>query len=88
MGLYRCGTKPHPNAAKVFANWIASKEGVSTYGPIDGSAGVRTDLDSSKWVEADLVPKPGADYFDFYDFKYVTEQRQPIAKYYASLKSG
>lgn len=79
---------PHPNAAKVFANWIASKEGVSTYGAIDGSAAVRTDLDSSTWLEADLVPKPGGDYFDVYDFKYVTEQRQPIAKYYASLKTG
>src|SRR5579864_1003021 len=79
---------PHPNAAKVFANWIASKEGVSAYGPIDGSAAVRTDLDSSTWLEADLVPKPGGDYFDVYDFKYVTEQRAPIAKYYAALKTG
>lgn len=79
---------PHPNAAKVFANWIASKEGVSRYGAIDGSAAVRTDLDSSTWLAADLVPKPGTEYFDVYDFKYVTEQRQPIAKYYASLKTG
>jgi iron(III) transport system substrate-binding protein len=78
---------PHPNAAKVFANWIASKEGVSTYGAIDGSAAVRTDLDSSTWLEADLIPKPNGDYFDVYDFKYVTEQRQPIAKYYASIKT-
>jgi iron(III) transport system substrate-binding protein len=78
---------PHPNAAKVFANWIASKDGVTTYGTIDGSAAVRTDVDSSTWLEADLVPKPGGDYFDVYDYKYVTEQRQPIAKYYASLKS-
>ena len=78
---------PHPNAAKVFANWIASKEGVSTYGAIDGSAAVRTDLDSSSWLEADLIPKPNGDYFDVYDFKYVTEQRAPIAKYYASIKT-
>jgi iron(III) transport system substrate-binding protein len=79
---------PHANAAKVFANWIASKEGVAAYGAIDGSAAVRTDLDSTTWLPADLVPKPGGDYFDVYDFKYVTEQRQPIAKYYASLKTG
>jgi iron(III) transport system substrate-binding protein len=78
---------PHPNAAKVFANWIASKEGVSTYGAIDGSAAVRTDLDSSTWLSPDLIPKPNGDYFDVYDFKYVTEQRQPIAKYYASIKT-
>jgi iron(III) transport system substrate-binding protein len=79
---------PHPSAANVFANWIASREGISIYGAIDGSAAVRTDLDSSAWLAADLIPKPNGDYFDVYDFKYVTEQRQPIAKYYASLKTG
>ncbi|HEX8969032.1 MAG TPA: extracellular solute-binding protein [Chloroflexota bacterium] len=78
---------PHPNAAKVFANWIAGKEGVSVYGPIDGSAPVRTDLDASAWLDRTLIPKPGVDYFDVYDYKYVMEQRQPIAKFYASLKT-
>ena len=78
---------PHPNAAKVFANWIASKEGTAVYAAIDGSAPVRTDLDASAWLEPDLIPKPGGDYFDVYDYKYVTEQRQPIARFYASLKT-
>jgi iron(III) transport system substrate-binding protein len=78
---------PHPNAAKVFANWIASKEGVSIYGAIDGSAPVRTDVDASAWMDKDLIPKPDGDYFDVYDFKYVMEARQPIARFYASLKS-
>ena len=79
---------PHPNAAKVFANWIASKEGLSVYGPIDGSAPVRTDLDASAWLDRDLIPKPGGDYFDVYEYKYVMEQRAPISKYYASLKGS
>ena len=79
---------PHPNAAKVFANWIASKDGLSVYGPIDGSAPVRTDLDAAAWLDRDLIPKPGGDYFDVYDYKYVMEQRAPIAKYYASLKGS
>jgi iron(III) transport system substrate-binding protein len=78
---------PHPNAAKVFANWIASKDGTATYAAIDGSAPVRTDLDASAWLEKDLIPKPDGDYFDVYDFNYVMEQRQPIARFYASLKS-
>ena len=77
---------PHPNAAKVFANWIASKEGVATYAPIDGQAPVRTDLDASAWLEPGLIPKPGGDYFDVYDYTYVVEQRQPIARFYASLE--
>src|SRR5207302_2144461 len=67
---------PHPNAAKVFANWIASKEGTAVYAPIDGSAPARTDLDASGWLEPSLIPKSGGDYFDVYDFNYVVEQRQ------------
>jgi iron(III) transport system substrate-binding protein len=77
---------PHPNAAKVFANWIASKDGVSVYAPIDGSAPVRTDVDASAWLEPSLIPKPGGDYFDVYDYTYVVEQRQPIARFYAGLE--
>jgi iron(III) transport system substrate-binding protein len=77
---------PHPNAAKVFANWIASKEGIATYAPIDGQAPVRTDLDASAWLEPGLIPRPGGDYFDVYDYTYVVEQRQPIARFYASLE--
>jgi iron(III) transport system substrate-binding protein len=78
---------PHPNAAKVFANWIASKDGVSVYGAIDQSAPVRNDVDASAWVPQHLIPKPGGDYFDTFEYKYVMEQRQPIARFYASLKS-
>ena len=77
---------PHPNAAKVFANWIASKEGASIYGAIDGSAPVRTDVDASGWLDRSLIPKPGGDYFDTYDYKYVVEQRQPISRFYDGLK--
>ena len=79
---------PHPNAAKVFVNWIASKEGNAVYGAIDGSAPVRTDVDASDWLAPELIPKPGADYFDTFEYTYVMEKRQPIAKYYASLKGS
>jgi iron(III) transport system substrate-binding protein len=79
---------PHPNAAKVFVNWIASKEGASVYGAIDGSAPVRTDVDASAWLAPELIPKPGTDYFDVFEYTYVMEKRQPIAQYYAGLKGG
>jgi iron(III) transport system substrate-binding protein len=77
---------PHPNAAKLFANWIATREGVSAYGAIDGSAPVRTDVDASGWLDKTLIPDPKGDYFDVYDYKYVVEQRQPIARFYDGLK--
>jgi iron(III) transport system substrate-binding protein len=77
---------PNPNAAKVFANWIASKDGVSVYGAIDQSAPVRTDVDPSAWVPQHLIPRSGGEYFDTFEYKYVMEQRQPIARFYAALK--
>jgi iron(III) transport system substrate-binding protein len=78
---------PHPSAARVFANWIASKEGTAVYAAIDGGAPVRMDLDASAWLDPELIPRPGGDYFDTFDYKYVMEQRQPIARFYASLKT-
>jgi iron(III) transport system substrate-binding protein len=78
---------PHPNAAKVYVNWIASKDGLSVYGALDQSAPVRTDVDASAWVPPHLIPKPGGEYFDTFEYKYVMEKRQPIARFYASLKS-
>ncbi len=77
---------PHPNAAKVYVNWIASKDGLSVYGALDQSAPVRTDVDASAWVPPHLIPKPGTEYFDTFEYKYVMEKRQPIARFYASLK--
>jgi iron(III) transport system substrate-binding protein len=75
---------PHPNAARVFANWIASKEGLSIYGQIDGAAPVRADIDPT-WVPADQVPKQGVTYFDTYDYDYVTTKRLEARDFYASI---
>jgi hypothetical protein len=58
------------------------------YGPLDGSAPVRTDLDPSAWMPDHLIPKPGTTYFDTFEYKYVMEQRQPISRFYAGLKGG
>jgi len=77
---------PHPNAAKLYCNWIASKDGLTVYGTVDQSAPVRTDVDASAWVPEHLIPKPGGDYFDTFEYSYVMEKRQPIARFYAALK--
>lgn len=75
---------PHPNAARVFANWIASKEGISVYGPIDNGVPVRNDVDPT-WIPADQIPQPGRKYFDTYDPEYVLGKRQEARDYYASI---
>ena len=50
---------PHPNAAKLFANWILTKEGQQALSDAESQAGVRTDLDTSKLNPVDV---PGSNY--------------------------
>jgi ABC-type glycerol-3-phosphate transport system substrate-binding protein len=58
---------PHPNADKVFVNWIASKEGSTLFGRADGSASIRAAVDSTAWLPASLIPKPNGEYLDAYE---------------------
>jgi iron(III) transport system substrate-binding protein len=54
---------PHPNAAKVFVNWMASKEGLEVYARNYGSVPMRNDIDES-FLASYLIPKAGVNYFD------------------------
>ena len=42
---------PHPNATKVFVNWLLSKEGQETFGKAIGQATRRLDVDT-KWLRS------------------------------------
>jgi iron(III) transport system substrate-binding protein len=85
FGLVNLWTNaPHPNAARVFVNWIASKEGVSVYGPIENGVPVRNDVDPT-WLPADQIPQPGVQYFDTYDPEYVLTKRQEARDFFASI---
>jgi ABC-type Fe3+ transport system substrate-binding protein len=75
---------PHPNAARVFVNWIASKDGISVYAPLDNGVPVRNDVDPT-WVTPDQIPQPGGSYFDTYDPDYVTTKRQEARDFFASI---
>ena len=75
---------PHPNAARVFANWIGSKEGISVYGRLDNGVPVRNDVDPA-WAPADEVPQTGVTYFDTYDPDYVLSKRQEARDFFASI---
>jgi iron(III) transport system substrate-binding protein len=54
---------PHPNAARVFLNWLASKDGLEAYARSYGSVPLRNDIDES-FLAAYLAPRPGVAYFD------------------------
>jgi iron(III) transport system substrate-binding protein len=75
---------PHPNAAKVFVNWIASKEGLTLYAEIEGANPVRTDINPT-WLPPEQVLKDGVKYFDTYNPDYVLTQRLEARNFYATI---
>lgn len=82
--LLTVGNKaPHPNAARIFVNWIASKDALETYSRGYGAATVRSDVDES-FLKPESVPRPGKSYFDDTEWKWLTtgsnEARQRVAK--------
>jgi len=67
---------PHPNAARLFINWMASKEGVEIYARTQTSASTRSDIDES-FLPAEEIPRPGVNYFesDNWEFKTLHEEK-------------
>jgi iron(III) transport system substrate-binding protein len=60
---------PHPNAARLFINWIASREGLGFYSRVNQAVTTCSDLDES-FLPAEQIPRPGQAYFDNSDWKY------------------
>jgi|SRR5581483_388995 len=67
---------PHPNAAKLFVNWIAGPDGMLVWSKAQGIVPVRDDVDAS--YARDQVPDPAVtNYFDSFEWHFVlTERRQ------------
>lgn len=62
---------PHPNAAQLFVNWLASKEGLEVYSRGYGSATLRRDVDES-FLPPEVIPRAGVNYFDGGDWKFTS----------------
>jgi iron(III) transport system substrate-binding protein len=67
---------PHPNAARLFTNWIAMKEGNEVYCRNQVIASVRTDVDNG-FAPQYVIPRPGVKYFDTYDWDFTVNSRRP-----------
>jgi iron(III) transport system substrate-binding protein len=77
---------PHPNAARIFVNWMASREGLELYSRYSGSATLRNDVDES-FLDPEIIPKAGVDYQDNSDLSWIaTTQRELAAKVRTLLK--
>lgn len=80
---------PHPKAAQLFANWIISKEGMQLYTDLEGAPGTRVDLDTSKLLVPETIPKKGAKYFDTANWTYInTESKVLFGKIKKMLGGG
>jgi iron(III) transport system substrate-binding protein len=79
FGLVALINKPaHPNAAKLFVNWMAGKEGSTVYNEAQVTVSNRTDVDNS-WAPDYVVPKAGQNYFDIYSWEFTSRERSPEA---------
>jgi len=70
---------PHPNAAKVFVNWLATKEALQIYSRAAESPTLRTDVDES-FLDSNTIPKPGVNYADNTEFKWIATGRKQAAE--------
>ena len=68
---------PHPNAARVFLNWIVSKEALEIYSRGETRATLRTDMDES-FIPSEQIPKAGVNYFDTFDWEFTVSGKEKI----------
>ncbi len=71
---------PHPNAARIFINWIASKEGLEILGRARGRPTTRNDIDES-YAPPWEIPVPGMNYFDSYNWNYTVNELPKLRDY-------
>jgi iron(III) transport system substrate-binding protein len=67
---------PHPNAARIFANWMASKEGSEIYGRALNMVPVRVDIDATAFMPPEVIPKQGVNYFDPYLYEFTVTTKE------------
>jgi iron(III) transport system substrate-binding protein len=67
---------PHPNASKLFINWLASKEGLEVYARAVKWSPTRNDIDETSFVPVDSIPQPGLNYFDLSDWEFTVTKKE------------
>lgn len=79
---------PNPNAARVFANWISSKEGLEIFVRTRGEAPTRNDIDEKKLLPAGVIPNPNEKYFDTYDWEFTINKKEEVRLRMKELLDG
>lgn len=78
---------PHPNAAQVFLNWLASKEGAEIFSRAQLHATTRNDVDES-FLPAEVIPRRGVKYFDTYDWEFTNTTKEKVRNLLKKLLKG
>lgn len=69
---------PHPNAARVFINWLAAKEGLETFARGSLYAKTRKGIDEASFLPPEFIPRPGVNYFDASDWDFTVITRAKV----------
>lgn len=72
--------RPHPKAAKLLVNWLASKEGAEVYARASKRATTRLDVDEKAFLPIQMIPKKGEDYFDAYDWEFSVKTKGKVRR--------
>ena len=67
----------HPNAGKLFLNWLASKEGLEIWSRATLTSPTRNDIDES-FLPPEVIPKPGVKYFDSYEWEFTVTTKEKV----------
>jgi iron(III) transport system substrate-binding protein len=68
---------PHPNAGRVFVNWMASREGSEIFGHALGMVPARNDTDESIYLPP-IIPRPGVAYFDPSGWEFTVTTKEQV----------
>jgi ABC-type Fe3+ transport system substrate-binding protein len=79
---------PHPNAAALFANWISSREGLEVYSKSRQDAPTRSDIDAARYLPAELIPKPGVNYIDTFEWNFTITTKEKVRLWMKDLMRG
>jgi len=78
---------PHPNAARLFLNWLASREGAEVFSRAQLHATTRNDVDES-FLPVEVIPRPGVKYFDTYDWEFTNTTKEKVRLLLKNLLRG
>ena len=80
--LFLMNPAPHPNAAKVFINWLLSRKGQESFEKIVGYPSLRVDTSTKSGLRDFLIPKSGSNYMlvNHDQYYHLSQEIVPLLK--------